>query len=452
MLTDRAGIARAAADQLARMRKSGPIWNPLPHQLPPPGDWYGWLILAGRGAGKTAACANYMVEHAKGPACLPGPTPHWMGIIAPTQGDAATACYYGPSGIRAYNPDVRMHISPGGTVLRWPNGSEAKLFGASDERDVDKLRAGGNRCLQWLEEFASWRYIEQCWNHMRFGLRAGSRPHWIGSTTPKVRPLIKSLNEDRVKYPDVVVSHATTDDNPHLPSHIKQSLYDAYANTSLGDQELKGLILGEDKNAFWTRLAIAENRIAIQDAPPFTRTTVSVDPSGGAGEQGIIVGSSYVFREKGQQVSKHGYTRDDRTCSLSPDGWGRRAVQAAIDWEADDISVEVNYGGDMAVATIVGAADHLGVSIPVRTVRASTGKQVRAQPVAALAAQGRWHHVGTFPELEDQLCTWTPELGWSPDRLDAMVWTAWHNKVVSILRSTAGGKFGGTELAAAKLG
>jgi phage terminase large subunit-like protein len=162
-----------------------------------------------------------------------------------------------------------------------------------------------------------------------------------------------------------------------------------------------------------------------------------VDPSGGTGEQGIVVvGKAMVPRVHEEPRKRvplaHGYVLGDRTCHLKPEGWGRRAVEAAVEFEADDICVEVNYGGEMAISTIRAAADQMGVNIPIKMVRATRGKVVRAQPVSALSAQNRWHMVGTHPELEDQLCTWYPELDWSPDRLDAMVWPAWHNRIVKL--------------------
>ncbi len=128
----------------------------------------------------------------------------------------------------------------------------------------------------------------------------------------------------------------------------------------------------------------------------------------------------------------HGFVLDDRTCHFKPDGWGRRAVKAAVDWQADDIVVEQNYGRDMAIATINSAAEAMGVPIPVHVTNATRGKKVRAEPVSALSSQGRWHHAGVFEDLEDQLCTWHEDLDWSPDRLDAMVWTAWHMKMAHI--------------------
>jgi len=435
------GIAATAARYLGEIETRPPKWTPRPHQVPPEGRWYGWLLNAGRGAGKTDACAHYVTQHVKGPPCLPGQTPHWIGIIAPTLGDAVTACFSGPSGIRAHDPAAQLRQTAGGTVIRWPNGSEAKLFGAQAPEDVERLRAGGNRCLAWCEELAAWRYLQACWEQMRFGLRVGSRPHWVASTTPKPRPLIKKLVKKTPE--DVVVTSATTDDNPHLPESIRRALYEEYGGIQIGRQELYAELLEEDKDALWRREMIDQNRR--HEAPELRRITVGVDPSGGAGEQGIVVAGKNVrdVIEDGRiKKVASGWVLADLTATLSPGGWGRRAVQAAIDWDADDIVVETNFGGAMAASTILDATEALGVSIPVRQITASRGKRVRAEPVAALAERGEWHHVGRFDALEDQLCTWTLESDYSPDRLDAMVWTAWHNKLVGV-RIHGQGSFGG---------
>lgn len=443
---DRASVAARAAALLSAQLQ--PRWQPLPHQMPPLGDWSGWAMIAGRGAGKTDACAAYIDRHVNGPPCLSGPIPHWIGIIAPTLGDAATSCYAGPSGIRAHSPGAKLANGPGGLTVKWPNGAEAKLFGAHTPDDVERLRSGGNRCVVWAEELAAWRYLDDAWNHMRFGLRVGRRPHWIASTTPKPKALIKRLaaGEER----NVVVTTASTYDNPHLEQHIRDQLEEAYGGTQLGQQELLGLIMDEDENALWTRKMIDAARVRPDDVPDLARITVGVDPSGGAGEQGIVVAGKsglilptlHAIPDDGaapgsSRPEYHGYVLDDRTCHLSPDGWGRRAVQAAIDWSADDLVVETNYGGAQAVAVLRTAAEVLGVNIPIRKVTATRGKAVRAQPVSALTAQRRWHHAGTFPELEDQMSSWYPEIGWSPDRIDSAVWTAWHLKMV---RVTAAGQ------------
>lgn len=442
MNTDRAAVGRAAAAALAA-RFASPKWTPLPHQVPPDGDWYGWVMMAGRGAGKTDACANYVTEHVNGPACLPGPVPHWIGIIGPTQGDAVTSCVNGPSGLKAHDPGARLVTTAGGTVVRWPNGSEAKIFGANTPDDVERLRSGGNRCSAWLEELAAWRYLDECWDHMRFGLRVGPRPHWVASTTPKPKPLIKKMATGG--FANVVLTTGvSTYDNPHLPQHIRDALEDAYAGTQLGSQELLGKLLEEDENALWTRSMIEAARVRPDAVPDLTRIVVGVDPSGGAGEQGIVVAgkSGLMIPGDGGRPQYHGYVLDDRTCHLPPDGWGSRAVQAAIDWEADEIVVETNYGGAMAASVVGTAATSMGIFIPIRTVTATRGKAVRAQPVSALTAQGRWHHAGTFDALEDQMATWHPEIGWSPDRIDAAVWTAWQMKLARVGGSGVGA-FGG---------
>lgn len=432
MLAERAEISRRAAGLLDALRTS-PRWHPQPHQVPPEGDWVGWLMLAGRGAGKTKASSEWVKAHVAGPPCLPGPVPHWLGIIAPTLGDAVTSCFEGPSGLRSTDPSCRLVQAAGGTVIRWANGSQAKLFGAHSPEDVERLRAGGNSCAAWLEEFAAWRYMQECFDQLRFGLRSGPRPRWIASTTPKPRPLLKRLIGGEIA--GVVSTHGTMYDNPHLQDHVKAALEESYKGTQLGAQELYGRLLEEDENALWRAADIEAGRI--DEAPDLSRTVVGVDPSGGAGEQGIVVTA------KSMTAPHHGFVLADYSCKLSPDGWGRRAVEAAVDFEADAIVVERNFGGDMAVATIRTAAEMLGVNVPIKTTVSSRGKAIRAQPVAALAAQGRWHHVGVFAELETQMCTWSPDSGWSPDRLDAAVFGPWFMGLVRAVSGGAG-SWGGT--------
>lgn len=312
-----------------------------------------------------------------------------------------------------------------------------------------------SNCLAWLEELAAWRYLDEAWDQMRFGLRSGPRPHWVGSTTPKPRPLIRKLDSGGIN--NTVISRATMYDNPYLPQDIREALEDAYGGTQLGRQELLGQLIDEDENALWNHRTLEAARITPDQLPPLSKIAVGVDPSGGAGEQGIIVAGKsklvlppFVMPEDSRIMANptaprprhHGYVLADRTCHLSPDGWGKRAVQAAIDYEADEIFAEINYGGAMCVSTLRTAAESLGVSIPIRTVTATRGKKVRAEPVSALTTQGCWHHAGEFPQLEDQLCTWVDGIGWSPDRLDAMVWTPWGMRLVHT--APAGqGSFGG---------
>lgn len=296
-----------------------------------------------------------------------------------------------------------------------------------------------SNCLFWLEEIAAWRYMQEAWNQMRFGLRIGPNPHWIGSTTPKTRPLIKKIHSGH--YRGVVVTQGVSMyQNPHLDEDVRTALEEEYGGTMIGRQELLGLLIDEDENALWSRAVIDASRISARKVPNLGRISVGVDPSGGAGEQGIVVvGKSKerlsplvlpdeVYPDGVPQPSikpRHlGYVLDDRTVTMKPEGWGRAAVKAAVDWEADEIFVEINYGGDMCVSTIRSAMETMGVTIPIRTVRATRGKAIRAQPVSALSYGGAWLHAGTFEHLEDQMTTWSPEADWSPDRLDGSVWNA----------------------------
>ncbi len=455
-MTSEAELARSMLDRWDELLS--PQRGLLPHQVPPPGDWYGWLLHAGRGSGKTEAAARYFVDHMNGPPCIPnGRAPHWGGIIAPTLGDAVGSCVTGPAGILTHDPEARLVATTGGSVVRWPNGAQAKLFGASTPEDQERLRAGGNTCIQWCEELAAWRQLDNCWDHMMFGLRTGPRPRWIGSTTPKPRPLIKRLVNGL--EPGVVVTHATTYDNPHLLQDWRDRLTARYAGTTLGEQELMGRLIEQDESALWTRESLARNRIVVDqfDRASLSKISVGVDPSGGAGEQGIVVDGMRLeivlgSPRGGPRRVKYGYTLADYSTKLSPTGWGKRAVAAAVDWDADDIVVETNFGGDMAVATIVGEVERQGLRIPVRKVTASRGKRARAEPVAALSDNNLWHMVGEFEALEDQLATWTDDAGYSPDRLDAMVWPAWHMKLVSVLRQSAAGTFPGSKMAGTVVG
>lgn len=406
-----AAILRGLADQPPYdVRRN---WIPLPHQIAPAGDWYLWLLLAGRGAGKTDACAAYLDAHVAGPPCVPGyPGGHRPAIIAPTLGDALEACVDGPSGLKAHNPRVTSAQTTGGTYVRWPNGTVGKLFGAYTPEDVERLRAGGNRCVVWCEELAAWAKLDEAWNHMRFGLRLGPRPHVVASTTPKPRPLLKAL----VEAPTTAVTRANTADNPYLAEIVRQALYDTYQGTRLGRQELNAEILTDVEGALWT-YAMFEAR---QAAPDLARVVVAVDPavtaSSTSDETGIVVA--------GKGVDQRGYVLADRSCRLSPNDWARRVLAAYDDCAADRIVAEVNNGGDMVrqtLATVWQDQARPG-ALPYTQVHATRGKAIRAQPVAALYEQGRVSHTAVFDELEEQMTTWTPESGTSPDRLDALVW------------------------------
>lgn len=388
-----------------------PPWRPFPHQQPPLGEWYLWLLLAGRGAGKTDACAAYfdrwMRQH-------PGAR---GAIIAPTLGDAFEACVYGPSGLLVHNPSVTVKSRAGGTVVAWPNGSIAKMFGTHSREDVERLRAGGNRGIVWAEELAAWRYMREAWEQMELGLRVGPRPHVIASTTPKPRPMLKILMESK----ETVVSRASTFDNPRLPADQRERVRLRYEGTRLARQELFGEYIEEVEGALWTHEILEAAHPGEGwdgNVPSLARVVVGVDPSGGDeegnDEQGIVVA--------GRGVDGFYYVLADRSCKLSPDGWGKRVVAAYNELQADAVLWEANFGGQMVESTVKVAARAMDVEVATKKVTASRGKVARAEPVAALYEQGKVRHVGDLEALESQQRNWTPDSGWSPDRMDALVW------------------------------
>lgn len=403
-----------------------PVWRPAgraplePHQIPPPGNWTMWLLEGGRGSGKTEACARffgrYMREH-------PGARGR---IIAPTFGDAVEACVRGPSGLMAMDPDITWLASaPGGAKVFWPNGSEALVLGTPFPRDVDRLRAGGNRHIDWWEEMAanaqlrgklqhdgSWAE-SGAWDQAQFGLRLGRRPLSIASTTPRSTPAYRSLRT----LAGVVMTHGRLFDNPHNPPEWVAMMRARYEATRLGRQELLGELLDDVQGALWTRAMVEASRVDAH--PDLAVVVVSLDPAATSGttadDTGMIVA--------GIGTDGDAYVLADRTCHLPPEGWGQRAVRAYHHHDADRIVAEINNGGEM-VEHVIRTIDK---SIPYKAVHASRGKQTRAEPVAALFGAPpkrppRVHLVGGFPKLEDELCTWVPGDADSPDRLDALVW------------------------------
>lgn len=429
-----------AADLLVPSGKDG--WDPLPHQIPPAGHWFAWMLLGGRGAGKTAAAAKTMHDHVNGPPCLPNvPGGHWPAIIAPTLGDGVTSCVNGPSGLRKWDPKVRVRDKTGGTVVSWPNGVEAKIFGAHTPEDVERLRSGGNRCFVWAEEMAAWRYMVECWQHMRYGLRVGPWPHVVVSTTPKALKLIKELAkraklEEGKRDPYIVITKATTEDNPHLDARVKTDLYDDYGGTRLGRQELHAEILEDVENALWTPEDIELYRLKVSEQPPrYPRIAVGVDPAAkeGGDDTGIVVVGMLPNLTMWHRAPNywphlmrpHMFTLADYSVNGKPDVWARRVVEAMNDFDAHIVIAEVNNGGEMVEHTIHTVDD----TIPVKSVHATRGKERRAEPISSVFQQGRGHHVGMLPKLEDQMVTWDPiepDESWSPDRMDAMVWAASH--------------------------
>ncbi len=387
-------------------------WEPLPHQHPPDTDWFFWLLEAGRGAGKTAAAAHFVAEHLNGPPCISAALPHRVGLIAPTLGDGIESAALNDQALARLEPGARLRSHGGGTRVDWPNGSQVRIFGTQNTEDVERLRAGGNRCLYWLEELATWRRLKEAWDLMMFGLRLGPNPRLIGTTTPKARP-------DYLKYRDTadIIVGATTLDNPFLNEGQKKRLLEMYEGTSIGEQELFGKVIEEAEGALWTVELIDQHRL---DEPgTLGRGVVAVDPPGGATEAGIVTATLIPHCACGRPRLPHFAVLDDRSAKLSPDGWGSRAVSAYHEFDLDRVVGESNFGGDM-VEAIIRQTDR---DVSYKQVRASRGKRIRAEPVKALYEQGRVHHVGLFPELEAEMVQWIPdESVWSPNRMDALVW------------------------------
>jgi phage terminase large subunit-like protein len=395
-----------------------PEWEPEgrpplePHHVPPLGTWNLWLLEAGRGAGKTEACARYFTKYMR---ANPG---HRGRIIAPTYDDAVESCVKGHSGLLAIDPDVRFVVQPGGSKVLWPNGSEALCLGTPFPRDVDRLRAAGNRHIDWWEEMAANAQLGKAWDQAAFGLRLGSNPHSIGSTTPRNTEAYKTIRKLR----DTVLTKASMFDNPHNPKSWVAMMKRKYQGTRLGRQELAGELLDDVPGALWVRRMVEAMRTDV--LPEMTTVAVAVDPAATSGleadDTGIVAG--------GIGTDGHVYVVHDRTCHLAPAGWGKRVVNTYHQLEGDYVVGEVNNGGEM-VQHVISTVD---ARVPFKSVHATRGKQVRAQPVASLCGdpddtegnmQPRVHLYGTFPTLEDQMCNWDPDSGDdSPDNMDAFVW------------------------------
>ena len=411
----------------------GPECMTLP-DLPPLPAHHTWLLMGGRGTGKTDGGSHYVLDHVAGPPCdtrVKGG--HRIAIVAPTLGDAVESCVNGPSGLKAYDPRVVMVGATGGTFVRFHGGAEAKLFGAHSPGDVDRLRSGGNRCLVWLEEAAAMRQLAGVLEHSRLGLRVGPRPHYVATTTPRPRPEVVKLAND----PRTHLTRGRTDQASHLDAAVLQALHEMYAGTRLGQQELDGDLLTDVEGALWRLWLIDRDRLQAGTEPDLRRVVVAVDPNaGGPDECGIVVTGASRERmpDRLGRPQLHGYVLADESGHFRhPGEWGEAAVTAYRKWGADAVVAEVNNGGDM-VGHVIHTADP---TVRYRSVRATRGKARRAEPVVALYEQARVHHVGAFPRLEDQMTTWTEDSDWSPDRMDAVVWG-----LTDLLLRTRAGKAG----------
>lgn len=404
-------------EEKAELRWSWRFWA-RPNQLAPKGNWNTWLVMSGRGFGKTRMGSEWIRENVCGSTPHSAPPSGWgrIALVAETAADARDVMVLGDSGILASHPkDFRPEWSPTNRCLTWPNGVKAWVYNATEP---DQLR-GPQHHAAWVDELAKFRYMQETWDQLQFGLRLGEHPRALITTTPRPLPLIKRLMAD----PDTVVTKgATLDNQANLAANTIKQLYERYGGTRLGRQELEGEILDDVPGALWNRDVIDSCRV--WDAPKdLEKVYVAIDPAvtneEGSDEHGIIV----VGLARDKDGYAKGYVLADGSLKGNPEDWARKAVSLYRFWSADKIVAEKNQGGQMVESTIK-AVDR---SVPVELVHASRGKYVRAEPISALYEQGRIHHVGRFDQLEDQMCLFTPEMlrnssTGSPDRVDALVW------------------------------
>ena len=378
-------------------------------QLEPSGEHSIWLVLAGRGWGKTRTGAQDIALYAlRNPNTI-------CAVVAPTHGDLRRVCFGGPSGLLSIIPNECFEETKGSkgyassiSEIRLHNGSKIMGYAAIDP---DRLR-GPQFHRAWCDELAAWRYPE-AFDQLMFGLRLGESPKCLITTTPKPTKIIKEL----VTRDDVSVTRGSTFENvDNLAKTAIENLKLRYEGTTLGRQELYAEIVENIEGALWQMSLIEDTRI--NQHPDLRRIVVAIDPAvtsnENSDETGIIVA--------GVDGNNNYYILDDVSGNMSPDSWAKKAVQCYHNWEADRIVAEVNNGGDL-VERIIRMND---TNIPYTAVRASRGKLVRAEPIAALYEQHRVHHVGNFPELENQMVSYVGEKQSSPDRMDAMVWALSH--------------------------
>lgn len=375
------------------------LFTARPEQLQPDGDWRAWLIISGRGWGKTRTGAEWIHMVAM---TQPGSR---LAILCRTASDCRDVAVCGPAGILACSGDDRPEYEPSKRLLTWPNGSIAQTY--SSEKS-DQLR-GPQFSGAWVDELAAHKSWE-AWDQLQFGLRIGDRPRCIVTTTPRPMVRLKRLANHQSTH---LTRGATMDNRQNLSRDFIKAIHDRYANSTLGRQELAGEILSELPGALFMRADIDRHRV--NQAPELRRLVVAVDPavtsSEDADESGIVIA--------GVADAGHMFILDDLSMRGTPDAVCRRALEAYHFHKADCIVFESNQGGE----TWQSITAQLDRSAAVKLVHASRAKHARAEPIASRMEQGRVHFVGVWPELEDQLCNYVPGLTRkSPDRLDAFVW------------------------------
>lgn len=387
----------------------------MAHQLPPPGDWKTWVILGGRGAGKTRAGSEWIRAQVEGAGPGDPGRCRRVALVAETIDQAREVMVFGESGILACSPpDRRPDWQATRRQLVWPNGAVAQVFSA---HDPESLRGPQFDCA-WADELAKWKKAEEAWSMLQFGLRLGENPRQCVTTTPRNVAVLKDL----LGRESTVVTSAPTEANrANLAASFLEEVRARYAGTRLGRQELDGVLFEEAEGALWTAARIEAGRV--ETAPALDRIVVAIDPPvtghDGSDECGIVVAGVVM---KGPPRDWEAWVLEDASVTAaSPLAWAQAAVAARDRHGADRLVAEVNQGGDL-VRTVLNQIDPL---LPFRAVRAQIGKAARAEPVAALYEQGRVHHLRGLGALEDQMCRMTLR-GYdgkgSPDRVDALVW------------------------------
>lgn len=372
-----------------------------PDQIAPEGDWDIWLALAGRGWGKTETGARWVKEQVEAGV-------KQIALVAETQKDLEEVMV--ARLVSIYPPDEAPKVRYKPVRVTWSNGATALGYNGTEPQQL----RGPEFEAAWVDELAKYRYARETWDMLQFCMRAGSDPRQLVTTTPRATELIKAIvagDEGKVH----VTKGRTTDNKSNLAPKFLAKVISKYEGTRLGRQELNAEILGDLPGALWSQRLIDLHRTA--EKPEIGRTVVSVDPAvtntEDSDDHGIVVA--------GMGPDQEGYVLDDCSMQGSPLDWAEKAIQKAKEHDADGVVVEVNQGGDMVAHTLRAIAPNLNII----EVRATKGKHVRAEPIAALYEQGRIRHVGQFPELENQMCQMTTE-GFqgdgSPDRVDAMVW------------------------------
>ena len=372
-------------------------------QMPPIWNWFIWLIMAGRGFGKTWTGSHWLVnEHVEGRAKN-------SGIVAATSSDLRKYCLEGSSGILSLAPNSFRPIhQPSNTRLVWPDGAITLLF---TSEEPERLR-GPNLDKAWCDELAAWRRLEDTWTMLQMCMRLGSQPQLVVTTTPRPKATLRNLLDRRDV--DVAVTAGSTHDNvQNLAGRFVQEVIAQYSGTKLERQEIYGELLDEFEGALWNYSIL--DRFRVPEVPNTTRLVVAVDPAISSDEGADLTG--IVVAALGE--NKHGYILGDHSLRASPERWATKVVGLYNEFKASLVVAEKNQGGEMVEATIHAIDKDVNVSL----VHASKAKVTRAEPIAAFYEQGRVHHVGTHKDLEDQMCLFLPgEIKKSPDRVDALVW------------------------------